>query len=222
MAGRRGSSDPSIAGGRQRRPARYTSGMARCGWATRAARKAVAAALISAFAPMATAQQDHLSVFAGTLIMNDWGDAFAQPQDLNFTGDSLVALAAGRDWPMPWRGFSAGIEGQLAWHFGDGYSYGQIALPAVLRYDPGWQRALLRSFAYGLGLSYTTEISQPEVEKGGQSQRTMFYWFLEAEFGRPERRMRYFARLHHRSTGFGTIGEAGSSNYLLVGVRRRF
>ncbi|MBL4556668.1 MAG: hypothetical protein JKP98_04155, partial [Rhodobacteraceae bacterium] len=86
---------------------------------------------------MATAQQDHLSVFAGTLIMNDWKEAFAQPQDLNFTGDSLVGLAAGRDWSLGWRGLSAGIEGQLAWHFGDGYSYGQIALPAVLRYDPG-------------------------------------------------------------------------------------
>ncbi|HBG97628.1 MAG TPA: hypothetical protein DDY29_02485 [Rhodobacteraceae bacterium] len=178
--------------------------------------------MIGAFAPMATAQQDHLSVFAGTLIMNDWNEAFAQPQDLNFTGDSLVGLAAGRDWSLGWRGLSAGIEGQLAWHFGDGYSYGQIALPAVLRYDPGWQRVLLRSFAYGLGLSYTTEISQPEVEKGGQSQRTMFYWFLETEFGRPERPLRYFARLHHRSTGFGAFGEAGSSNYLLVGVRRRF
>jgi hypothetical protein len=182
---------------------------------------AICAALLAGLAGAASARQDHLSVFGGTLVMNDWGDVFATPQDLDLTGDSLVGVALGRDWPTRWRGLAAGIEGQAVWHFGDGHNQAKITLPAVLPSPPP-RPPPLRGLAFGLGLSYASEPPRPEIEKGGAARNTLFYWMIEAEFGRPADRLSVIARLHHRSTGFGTFGEAGSSNYLVLGLRRRF
>lgn len=176
---------------------------------------------LSCAAGTAAARDDHVSVFGGTLFMNDWGEAFTAPHRLNLTGDRLVGVAWGRDWPTRWRGVTLGVEGQAVWHFGDSHNHAELAVPAVLRYAPA-RAAPLRSVAYGLGLSFASETPRPEVEKGGASRNALFYWMIEAEFGRPTDRYSVITRLHHRSTGFGTFGEAGSSNYFVLGLRRRF
>lgn len=164
--------------------------------------------------------EDQVSVFGGVFFTNGWEDVFIAPWDLQFTRNGLVGAAYGREWPLRWRGFSAGVEGQLSWHFGD-QDYGELAVPVVLRYSPEWS-VPLRSFAYGLGVSHTSAVPQVEIDKGGASQRTLFYWMLEVDFGPRSSAWSGLLRIHHRSNGFGWLDTAGSSNYLTLGLRKRF
>lgn len=50
----------------------------------------------------------------------------------------------------------------------------------------------------------------------------LVYWVGELEFSRPNQPWSVIARLHHRSPGFGLVADKGGSNFLALGVRRRF
>lgn len=73
--------------------------------------------------------------------------------------------------------------------------------------------------AFGLGLSYATEVPAIEVDNKGSSENTLFYWTFETEFGGRESGRSVFWRLHHRSSGFGLLGEVGGFNAMVLGVR---
>jgi hypothetical protein len=50
----------------------------------------------------------------------------------------------------------------------------------------------------------------------------MLYWMLEAEFGPRDAQRSVFLRLHHRSNAYGLFAEAGGSNVMVLGLRRRW
>ncbi len=160
-----------------------------------------------------------MSIFAGRQVSNVWEDVFLAPGDLDWRDSGIVGVAAGRDWPVA-PNLSLGIEAQVVVHFGE-QDHLELNLPVFLRYTPERLRPL-RSLAFGLGPSYASEVPEIEVQTRGGSQRALLYWAIEAEFSSPSRQATIFTRLHHRSNGFGTIGEDGGSNVIVLGLRRRW
>ena len=81
---------------------------------------------------------------------------------------------------------------------------------------------MLDSFAFGLGLSHTTETPLLEVVKRGESQRTLVYFSLETAFSVGEGDDDIFFRLHHRSDGYGLFAADSGWNAFAVGWRHGF
>lgn len=189
-------------------------------WQRRFCHSAIIATCLCLVSPDAKANGASAFLFGGAGVLNGWQDVFTETTSLEYTVDGLIGIAVAREWQARFRGLSFGIEAQLSYHTGS-QTYVEIAAPAVLRYAPDW-RVPIDSFAYGLGFSWTSDISELEVEKGGSSQRTLFYWMIEAEFPFPSDGWTGVTRLHHRSNGFDTFEEPGSSNFVVLGIRRRF
>lgn len=178
------------------------------------------AALWAAFAE-AAAEERHSSLFGGIHTRDSWQDHFLDPAGLETYDQGLLGIALALEWPTRFRRLGVGLEGQIVLHLGDGQSYAQVNLPVVVRYTPN-RAGPFRSFAYGLGPSYASDIPEVEIDKGGSSQRALFYWLIEAEFGTIATGLTPFLRLHHRSNGFEAFDSEGSSNAVVIGVRRRF
>jgi hypothetical protein len=87
--------------------------------------------------------------------------------------------------------------------------------------SPG-TRAFATTSAFGLGLSYATEVPEVEVALEDSSKRLLIYWVWEVTFARPGARWAASVRLHHRSTGFGLMAEDGGMNAMAAGVRFEF
>lgn len=179
----------------------------------------VVAAVLATQATAAAGTPEVL-LYGGVQVQNVWHDVITEPATIDRYDAGLVGIAYARAWDTPLPGVSAGFEGQANLHFG-GQTYGEFNLPTFLRYTPPWNLPL-RSAAFGLGPSVTTSVSEIEIEKGGGSQVVLFYWYLEMEFGPQSRDTSVFVRLHHRSNGFDTFEAPGSSNAIVLGLRRRF
>lgn len=135
----------------------------------------------------------------------------------------LVGFVIGYDRQIAESRFSFGAEFQINAHFGD-QDFVEFALPVSLRYHPKtpWLGAF-ESFAFGLGYSYYSEVSDLERSNyGGTSREGLIYYYVEAEFAELTSGDNIFARLHHRSDGYGTLEPDGASNALIVGLRRDF
>jgi hypothetical protein len=175
-------------------------------------------ALLS-LAPVARAADVSGTAFAGWHTANVWEEVVFL-DDVQFLDARLVGMAAALEWPVSAH-WSAGVEAQFVRHWGSG-SYWEVAVPATLRFRPGRPRGPFRSAGLGLGLSRTSEAPDIEARRTGLSRRTLFYWFIEAEFATPHEGLFAILRLHHRSSGYGYFGDSGSSNAVALGVRRRF
>lgn len=141
--------------------------------------------------------------------------------------DSWVAVVApgyvyGRTQRMRFE-----LEGQVARHFGD-QNHWEFNAAWLARWMPfPWDRYIDTRAAIGLGVSYATEI--PAVEPRakldtGESRRFLGYVAVEIELAPPGGSdWSGFVRLHHRSDAFGIFhDERGGSNFITLGVRRRF
>ncbi|WP_424933809.1 hypothetical protein [Amaricoccus macauensis] len=160
------------------------------------------------------------ALYGGIQSSQVWQDVVSHPDSEEFYDDGLIGISYAQFRPFGRFGIYGGVEAQANLHFG-GQTYGEFNLPFVLRYEPKWSLPV-RSFAYGLGPSLTTDVPDIEVDKGGASQRVLFYWYMEAEFGYARQRFNPFLRLHHRSNGFDTFEQPGSSNAIVLGLRRRY
>jgi hypothetical protein len=146
-----------------------------------------------------------------------------QPTRTKFVEQYLAGFILGYDRQIADSRFSIGAELQANVHFGDQGFY-EFVVPISARYHPkqSWWGAF-DSFAFGLGLSHYSEIS--ELERGnydGQSRRNLIYWYLEVEFAELKPNDNLFVRLHHRSNGYDTLEPNGGSNAIVVGFRRKF
>jgi hypothetical protein len=114
-------------------------------------------------------------------------------------------------------------EGQLAYHFGDQDHFEINAVPVMARWKAfPWNEYVATSVAFGLGLSYSTDLPEVEVALEGESHRTLIYWALELTAGPPTAAWAVSLRLHHRSVAWGLMGDDGGMNAIGIGVRYRF
>ena len=144
-----------------------------------------------------------------------------------FTGSYLVALAGAREVGRIGDGLRFEAEGQLVRHFGHQHHWELNALLVARWASFPWDRQLDTSIAVGDGLSYATQ--RPPLERSDDAAdpddnvRLVNYLMVEIELGRPaEPSWRLVGRVHHRSPIFGLFGEASGSNFLTLGIRRRF
>jgi hypothetical protein len=114
-------------------------------------------------------------------------------------------------------------EGQLALHFGVQSHWEMNAVPIVVRWrDFSWSERYASSFAFGLGYSYATELPRMEISYKGRSGQSRVHWFAEIAVGPRDSRWSTTLRLHHRSSGYGLLGDYGGMNAVGFGLRMRF
>lgn len=159
-------------------------------------------------------------VFGAQMSSNKWTEIAAfddvSMRDAYLAGIGLSReIWGGEDWAIE-------AEGQVAKHFGreDHWEF-NAALIGRWRDFP-WNEWVPTGLAFGAGPSYATEVPPEEVANDGDSARFLLYWVAELELGLPGNPWSAVARLHHRSTGYGVFAERGGSNWLTLGIRRRF
>jgi len=155
--------------------------------------------------------------------VNAWHDIVTDPAQVEFA-DAYVAVAA-VSRPLAWfRQGAASLfgEGQVGYNFGD-QSHWEINLALGPRWHRfPWNRSVATTAAFGLGLSYASEVPETEVLLEKTSERLLVYWMMELTLGPPHAHWALALRLHHRSTGFGLFAHEGGMNALGAGVRLEF
>jgi hypothetical protein len=136
----------------------------------------------------------------------------------------LVAGALSREYAQYLDGaLRLEAEGQLARNFGDQDHWEVNAMPVVARWTRfPWSERVRTSAAFGLGLSYATELPPVEVELEGGSHQTLVYWMVDLTAGPVNSPWEFCIRLHHRSVAWGLFGEDGGVNALGLGMRYNF
>jgi hypothetical protein len=153
-----------------------------------------------------------------------WEDVLINPIGADYA-DSYVAVAAlSRVYAHYYAdALKLEAEGQIAYAFGDQQYWEFNAVPVVLRWERfPWNRTVATSAAFGLGLSYTTELPDIEVELEGESKQLLIYWVAELTAGFPNSPWSASLRLHHRSVAYGLMGDEGGMNAVGLGIRRKF
>jgi hypothetical protein len=114
-------------------------------------------------------------------------------------------------------------EGQLVYNFGVQDHWELNAVPVVARWRRfPWSERIATTAAFGLGVSYATELPVMERTLEGGSEQFLVHWFAELTAGPASAPWALSLRLHHRSDGFGLMGERGGMNALGLGVRVAF
>lgn len=163
-----------------------------------------------------------LTAFGGRMTDGSWPSMVYNPGDVRIADASLYGLGLSRSLWAPGSGFELGVEGQVVKYFGDQTNW-EFNVPLVARWTRfPWDDTLRTSTAFGLGLSWAASTPEYETEKEGDSEQLLTYWMIEFEAGPPQSVWSGVARIHHRSTAFGTFGQDGGANSLVLGVRRRF
>ncbi len=167
----------------------------------------------------------HLAVYGGKAAEERMLDILTRYRT-GFRDARLVAVAPGmivsehRRWRQE-------LEFQALKHFGDQDHWEFNAAWLGRWMDFPWDHRLDTRAALGLGVSWAGEV--PPIEPRakldeGESARFLGYVAIELEFALPRAQdWSGFARLHHRSNAFGLFdGDRGGSNFIALGLRRRF
>lgn len=165
-------------------------------------------------------RRNAVTVFGAQMADNNWHEIVGlddvATRDSYLFGVGLShQLARARDWSLE-------VEGQTVRHFGGQHHWEfNGALVGRWRGFP-WRESVPTSVAFGIGPSYATRVPSEEVARDGESARLLLYWVAELEAGPPDSPWSGIARLHHRSNAYGVLADDGGSNWLTLGVRRRF
>ncbi len=153
-----------------------------------------------------------------------WEDNFIDPVGTEFADSYLVTAALAREYAKRKDGaLTFEAEGQVVHHFHDQSHWEFNAIPILLRWNRfPWSERLSTSAAFGLGLSYATEVPPVEVALEGESSQWLVYWVMELTAGPVHSPWAVSLRLHHRSVGYGLMGDEGGMNALGAGLRYRF
>ena len=153
-----------------------------------------------------------------------WEDILIDPVEAQYVDVLLLAAALSRPYASLRDGaLTLEAEGQLVRYFGDQDHWELNALPIVLRWHRfPWSHRVATSAAFGLGVSYATELPPVEVAIEGESAQWLVYWLLEATAGPVDSPWSFTLRMHHRSVAYGLMAEEGGMNGVGVGVRYRF
>lgn len=169
----------------------------------------------------ATEEQDEwlFTVFGGQLTENTWEEA-VNPGKTEWIDSFIAGVAVGRDFAHVGN-FDFGWELQMVIHFGDqSHLEGNGLLYARYNLPRDWR--VWKSSAFGLGLSYSTDVPESEIDRGGDSTRALVYWMAELEFYLPPDFLTLVFRLHHRSDAYGLFPENTGTNAFVAGLRWRF
>ena len=191
-------------------------------------RAGTAFALVLALAPLwaraAEPADSALTAYVGRITtVNAWHDIVSEPAQVEFADAYLAALALSytlaryRDHAL-----SLETEGQIVYNFGDQSHWEFNGLLDSRWHRFPWNESVATTMAFGLGLSYATEVPEFEVELEGSSEQVLIYWMFEMTFAPPGARWAASIRLHHRSNGFGLLADEGGMNALAAGVRFEF
>jgi hypothetical protein len=152
-----------------------------------------------------------------------WENVAINPALAKYVPDYLAVAALSREYAQRFNGrLDIEWEGQVGYAFG-GQTYWQFnAIPVLGRWHFRPISGFSTSAAFGLGLSWTTDMPDIEVELEGESKRSLVYWVMELTAGPVDARWAVSLRLHHRSVAFGLMGEDGGMNAIGLGMRWRF
>jgi hypothetical protein len=153
-----------------------------------------------------------------------WEDVLVNPLGADYVDAYLAVAGLSRGYGH-YKGGALQLEaeGQVAYAFGDQQYWEFNLVPVVLRWQRfPWNRTVATSAAFGLGLSYTSELPDIEVQLEGESKRLLIYWVAELTAGLPDKPWSVSLRLHHRSVGYGLMGDEGGMNAVGLGIRWQF
>lgn len=153
-----------------------------------------------------------------------WQDVFFNPLFASYVDDCLLVGALSKRYALLYDGaLQVEAEGQVAYALNDQHYWQLNALPMVVRWQRfPWDNTVAMSTAFGLGLSYATQLPELEVELEGDTSQLLVYWVAEVTAGPPRSSWAVSLRLHHRSVGYGLFGDKGGMNALALGVRYLF
>lgn len=168
-----------------------------------------------------------VGVYGGWLSAEGFREWFVPPIEME--EHYLAALSLARELARAWKVFTVEAEGIALRHWGpfrgEEQEYLELVAAANLRWkDMPWDRSLDTSLGFGLGVSATSEEPEHERRINGSTDQVLCYMMLDFTVALPERPEWELAfRVHHRSGIWGLIGDVkGGSNYLTLGIRRRF
>lgn len=172
-------------------------------------------------APTARAVETSVMGFGGLVTLNPWEEILTV-FPIEGAGAGILGVAGAVHLDLPVRGLEFAAEAQVARYVGRQQNWEVNLVPAMIRWRPEAAPGPLESLAFGLGVSRASGVPAVEVRRGGTASRDKWYWVMEAGFvsGRSDREI--VLRLHHRSTGNGTIGAGGSTNAVVIGLRQQF
>jgi hypothetical protein len=153
-----------------------------------------------------------------------WEDVMFDPIGSGYVGTYLAAGALSAKYAELRKGaWRIEAEGQVVRYFGDQDHWELNAVPVIARWQRfPWSRRLAMSAAFGIGVSYATELPQIEVQLEGETSRFLVYWVMELTAGPRDGRWAASLRLHHRSVAYGLLGEEGGMNAVGLGLRYSF
>jgi hypothetical protein len=154
-----------------------------------------------------------------------WQHVVRDPLGARYLDTYVVAGALARPYASFLRDDALRFEaeGQVAYNFGGQDHWELNAMPVLARWSRfPWSEVFHSTLAFGLGLSYATELPEVEVELEGSSHQSLIYWAFEFTAGPRDASWEVLMRLHHRSVAWGLMGEDGGVNALGFGFRYRF
>jgi hypothetical protein len=155
--------------------------------------------------------------------VNAWHDLIKDPANAEFV-DAYVAVAALSKVVGRYRDdhLTLEVEGQVGYNFGD-QSHWELNVAAGPRWHHfPWSDVVVTSVAFGLGLSWASEVPEVEVELEGASEQLLIYWNMDVTLRPPHSSWALLLRLHHRSGGFGLVADDGGMNAVALGLRLTF
>jgi hypothetical protein len=152
-----------------------------------------------------------------------WEDVAVNPVFAEYEDAYLAVAALSREYAQRFDGrLAIEWEGQVAYAFGDQTYWQFNVAPVLLRWRFNPIHGFDTSAAFGLGLSFTTDLPDIEVELEGESSRSLIFWVMELTAGPTDARWALSLRLHHRSVAYGLMGQDGGMNAIGMGIRWRF
>lgn len=148
------------------------------------------------------------------------------PQNWDYDDDYIFAAALSRKVGSMWGRIDLEPEVGVAQRFGVQHET-EVWGAVYFRYRGfPWDKYVKTTMGISLGLNYSSDVSPQEDErsKTGEGYRLQHFFSPEITFASPKNdKDEVLIRFHHRSGVFGLMNDGGgASQYLTVGVRRRF
>lgn len=166
-------------------------------------------------------------VFYGVYTPDTFSSIFIRPWDKRFENLHYVEANYTRRLLTLWDALDLEVEAGVGMRFGDVQGFAGHAALAARWTDFPWNDVVKTTFGVAfLGPSYVSEFTGSEVKEsaGGSGEHWLNYFSPEFTFADPEKpETEFLVRVHHRSGMFHLLGnEDGSTNFIGVGMRRRF